>query len=158
MEAPGLPTCEVITGCGFKMPELPEFAMQPQQTNIPGLIWPDSYLNLHNAGVDRGTEVDLNKRGKFMFCACLCSGAQSCLTLSPWTTACQVPVSMEFPRQESCKWVIISFSRGSPDPGVFCISRWILYHWAIREASIAVIYEGFILLPQRTLYILTFHS
>ena len=100
MEAPGLPTCEVITGCGFKMPKLPEFAMQPQQTNIPGLIWPDSYLNLHNASVDRGTEVDLNKQGKFIFCACLCSGTQLCLTLSPWTTACQFPLSMEFPRQE----------------------------------------------------------
>ena len=101
VEATGVPTCEVITGCGFKLPKLPEFAMQPQQTNTLGLIWPDSYLNLHNASLDRGTEVDLNKQGKFMFCVC-CAQLVShvWLFLSPWTTACQVRLSMEFSRQE----------------------------------------------------------
>ena len=38
--------------------------------------------------------------------------------------------------------VIISFSRGSFQPrdqtGVSCIGRWILYHWATREASAKV--------------------
>ena len=36
------------------------------------------------------------------------------------------------------EWVAISFSRGSSQPRnqtfVSCISRWILYHWATREA------------------------
>ena len=36
------------------------------------------------------------------------------------------------------EWVAISFSRGSSEPRdqayVFCIGRWILYHWATREA------------------------
>ena len=36
------------------------------------------------------------------------------------------------------EWVAISFSRGSARPGdrthVSCISRWILYHWATRQA------------------------
>ena len=36
------------------------------------------------------------------------------------------------------EWVAISFSRGSSRPmdltRVSCIGRWILYHWAIREA------------------------
>ena len=39
------------------------------------------------------------------------------------------------------EWVAISFSRGSSWPisgstYVFCISRWILYRWATREAPI----------------------
>ena len=37
------------------------------------------------------------------------------------------------------EWVAISSSRGSSQPGdltwVSCIGRWILYHWAIWEAS-----------------------
>lgn len=63
---------------------------------------------------------------------------------------------MEFPRQEYYSG--LSF----PSPGdlltqVSPVFMWILYHWAIKEASIAVIYEGYVLLPQRTLHILTFH-
>ena len=38
------------------------------------------------------------------------------------------------------KWVAISFSRGSPWPRdqtcICCIERWILYHWATREAHL----------------------
>ena len=37
------------------------------------------------------------------------------------------------------EWVAISFSRGSSRPRdrtrLSCISRWVLYHWAIKEAS-----------------------
>ena len=42
------------------------------------------------------------------------------------------------------EWIAISFSRGSSQPRdwtrvswVFCIGRWILYHWANREALIS---------------------
>ena len=38
------------------------------------------------------------------------------------------------------EWVVISFSRGSSQPRdrthISCIGRWILYHWATREAQV----------------------
>ena len=41
-------------------------------------------------------------------------------------------------RLPGLQWVAISFSRGSSQlrdqTCIFCISRWSLYHWAIREA------------------------
>ena len=56
----------------------------------------------------------------------------------PWTVARQVPLSMEFSRQESLEWVAISYSRGSSRPRdqkhiscVSSISRQIFHHWAI---------------------------
>ena len=43
--------------------------------------------------------------------------AESCLTLvTLWTVARQVPLSVEFSRQEYLKWVAVSFSRGSSRP------------------------------------------
>ena len=52
------------------------------------------------------------------------------------TVAPQSLLSMGFPRPE---WIAIPFSRGSSKPRnqtwVSCIGRWILYHWATREAS-----------------------
>ena len=46
-----------------------------------------------------------------------------------------------FPRQEYWEWVAIPFSRGSSWMGdvthVSCIGRWILYHWATREAHVS---------------------
>ena len=50
---------------------------------------------------------------------------------------------MEFPRQEHWEWIAISSSRGSSQARdqihvscVSCTGRWILYHWAAREAHI----------------------
>ena len=37
-----------------------------------------------------------------------CSVAKSCLTVIPWTTACQAPLSMGFPRQDN--WSAFPFS------------------------------------------------
>ena len=57
--------------------------------------------------------------------------------VTPWIVACQAPLSMEFPRQEY--WSGLPF----PSPGIFLthgsnpcllLGRWILYHWASREA------------------------
>ena len=55
-----------------------------------------------------------------------------------WILASQAPYSWDFPGK---KWVVISFSRGSSWPRdwthiscVSCIGRWILNHWATREA------------------------
>ena len=75
-----------------------------------------------------------------------CLVAKLCLTLfaTPWTVAHQAPLSMRFPKQEYWKWVAISFSRGifptqGPNPH-FLHCRWILYHWATREALLLGIY------------------
>ena len=63
----------------------------------------------------------------------------SCVWLfaTPWTAACQAPLSIGFPRQE-LEWVALSFSRGSSWPKgqsqVSCIDKQILYCWATREA------------------------
>ena len=68
--------------------------------------------------------------------------AKSCLTLAtPWTAACQAPLSMEFPRQNY--WSGLQFptpwsSRPRDQTGISCVSctsRQILYHRAIWEAS-----------------------
>ena len=46
------------------------------------------------------------------------------LSATPWTVACQAPLSMGFPRQEhfsqarTLEWVAISSSRDPPDPGI----------------------------------------
>ena len=38
--------------------------------------------------------------------------------VTPWTAACQAPLSMGFPRKEYWEWVAISFSRDLPHPGI----------------------------------------
>ena len=57
------------------------------------------------------------------------------LFVTPWAVACQVPLSMEFFRQEYWSGF---HSRGSSwhkdQTHVSCIGRWILYHWATKEA------------------------
>ena len=60
---------------------------------------------------------------------------------TPWTIACQAPLSMEF-LTRILEWAAISSSRGSSQPGdrihiscVSCIGRRILYHWAAWEAT-----------------------
>ena len=57
--------------------------------------------------------------------------------MTPWTAACQPPLSMGFPRQE----LPFTSPGDLPDPGIEPKSpvsllhcRWTLYHWAIGEA------------------------
>ena len=63
-----------------------------------------------------------------------------------WAAACQVPLSMEFSRQEYWKeWVAIPLSRGSsPSRGetwVSCIARGVFTIWANSEARVHLIIE-----------------
>ena len=44
--------------------------------------------------------------------------AQSCLTVTPWTVNYQVPLSMEFSRQEHWSELPFSSPRNLPDPGI----------------------------------------
>ena len=88
-----------------------------------------------------------NKR-VLVACACMCVRAcvcaQSCLTVTPWTVACEASLSMEFFRQEYWSGLPFSTPWNLPDPGIepvscaSCIGRWILYHratWATKEAN-----------------------
>ena len=44
---------------------------------------------------------------------------QLCLTLvTPWTVACQVPLSLEFPRQESWSGLPFPSPGDLPNPGI----------------------------------------
>ena len=55
-----------------------------------------------------------------LLCVCVCVCVCWWLTciwqfVTPWTVACQAPLSMEFSRQE-LEWLVIPFSRGSSQP------------------------------------------
>ena len=67
---------------------------------------------------------------------CMLSCVQ--LFVTPWTVACQAPLSMEILQAIILEWVAISSSRGSSPPRdwtcVSCIGRLILYHWATWES------------------------
>ena len=83
------------------------------------------------------------------FCCCLAT--QSCLTLCDPKT-CSLPGSSVhgISQERILKWVAISSSRRSSWPRdqtwVSCIGRWILYHWATREAPVGSITAKYILL------------
>ena len=60
---------------------------------------------------------------------------------TPWTIACQAPMSLGFPRQEYWSGLPCPPPGGLPDPEIKTVSLWllhcrrILYHWATREAK-----------------------
>ena len=64
--------------------------------------------------------------------------------LTSWTVALQAPLSMGILQARILEWVAISFSRGSSQPrgrtSISCISRWVLSHWATREAHNTVLW------------------
>ena len=54
-------------------------------------------------------------------------------SVTPWTVACQAPLSMGFSRQEYWSGLPFPSAGDLPDPGIKhscvpCIGRWILYH------------------------------
>ena len=62
-------------------------------------------------------------------CVCACTQSLSCVWLfvTPWTVACQAPLSMGFSRQEYWRGVAISSSRGSSqarDQTLICVQDW----------------------------------
>ena len=68
---------------------------------------------------------------------------------TPWTVACQFPLSTGFFQARTLDWVAMSFSRGSSLPrnqtqvsGVCCIGRQILYHDATGKIVCIVLYLG----------------
>ena len=78
---------------------------------------------------------------------CACSVAQSYLTVTPWTAACQDPLPMGFFQARRLEWAAISSSRGSSLPRdqthISCVSRFgrrILYHYkrALRYMTLYI--------------------
>ena len=74
----------------------------------------------------------------FWFC---CLFAKTCMTLcNPMNYSMPGSSVHGFFQARILEWVAISLSRGSSLPRdgihIFCLGRWILYHWAMREAFI----------------------
>ena len=66
---------------------------------------------------------------------CVCVFSHVLLFATPWTIACQAPLSIEFSRQEY--WRISSSKGSSPlwdQTHISCIGRWILCHRVTWEA------------------------
>ena len=70
-------------------------------------------------------------------CVCIYVCALSCVQLfaTPWSVACQTPLSMEFSRQEYWSELLFPFPGDLSDPGieptslyVSCMGMWVLYH------------------------------
>ena len=60
---------------------------------------------------------------------------KSCLTLAtPWTVACQAPLSMGFSRQEYWSGLPFPSPRDLPNPGLLYSGRFFT-NWATREAT-----------------------
>ena len=79
-------------------------------------------------------------------CPIPCLHAQLCLTLCNLTDCNPTGSSGHGILQaRTLQWVAISFSRGSFPPRdwapiacIFCIGRWVLYHWATQEAPMSI--------------------
>ena len=79
---------------------------------------------------------------KFVILNCtVCTLSRVQLSVTPWTAAHQARLSMA----RLLEWVAISFSKGSSRPRdrihvscISCIGRWILYHWATKEAHLYI--------------------
>ena len=63
------------------------------------------------------------------------------LFVTPWTVAYHTPLSMGFSRQEYWSGLLFPSPEDLPNPGIkpaspalAGVGRWILYHWATREA------------------------
>ena len=63
-----------------------------------------------------------------------------------WTVVCQASLSMGFSRQEYWSGLPFPSPGDLSDPGIEtrspCIDRWILYHWATREAQWVVLEDS----------------
>ena len=68
--------------------------------------------------------------GEMCVCVCACAHMRSVVpnSLTPWTVACQAPLSMGFPRQEYRRGLPIPSTGGLPDRGsnlhLICLLHW----------------------------------
>ena len=59
---------------------------------------------------------------------------QSWLFVTPWTVACQAPLSVGFSRQEYSSGLPVPSPRDLPDPGISCTASRFFTFWATRAA------------------------
>ena len=68
---------------------------------------------------------------------------QSCLTLAtPWTVACQTPLSMGFSRQEYWSGLPFPSPGDLPDPGIKLIGRQILYTYSVTQLCLLTLCDS----------------
>ena len=86
---------------------------------------------------NNGTKLTLYKDKQIPKIGCQNGGGglvtKWCLTLvTPWTVACQAPLSMGILQARILEWVAIFFSKESSgtrdQTHISCTGRWILYH------------------------------
>ena len=84
-----------------------------------------------------------------MICCCLV--AKLCqFFVTPWTVACQAPLSMGFPRQEYWRGLTFSSPRDLPNPGIESMSL----SWKVDVDSLPLRHQGCPLMLIATLYLL----
>ena len=90
-------------------------------------------------------------------CLCACMLSHICLFVTPSTIAHQVPLSMGFSSKNigvGCHSLLQVISQPRDPTHVFCVScirRWILYHWATREAFFIMLdSHNWIICPMQT--------
>ena len=85
-------------------------------------------------------ESDMAESVLLSVCVCMLSRGQ--LSATPWTGACQAPLSMRLPREKYWSGLPFPSPGDLPDPGfepvspaISCTGRWILYHCVNWEAQ-----------------------
>ena len=101
-----------------------------------------SMNNLNSVQVWDSKKENVGTKTSFLMTVlCVCS-VVSDFFVTPWTVACQAPLSMRFPREKYCSELSLPAPGGSSQPGdqtqVSCISsigRLILCHCATWEVT-----------------------
>ena len=76
-----------------------------------------------------------------MCCAVLSQLSYVQLFMTPWTVACQAPLSMGILQGRILEWVAMPSSKGSSQPrdqtqvSLSCITGWFFTNWATREVQ-----------------------
>ena len=76
------------------------------------------FLNFEKKNIDLNCYLQLKSR----FCAVLSHFSRVWLFATPWTVACQAPLSMEFARQEYWSGLPFPSPGGLPEPGIKPVS------------------------------------
>ena len=125
-------------------------------------IWESDFsiCALKAVGILIGTVSNLEITAGSIVIFILCVSAQLLsfvlLFATSWTVACQVPLSMGFPKREY--WNGLLWSRDWTH--ISCTGKWILYHWATWEAHVNNINSSnlWIQISPHLLSLLSFHQ
>ena len=117
-------------------------------TYVPSTFYISSFLHRRwcRQSTYHGTVMSEDSRGRFIFLSVLVCSAQPLsrvrLFVTPWTVACQAPLSTGFFQPRILEWVAISSSRGSSQSRDLACISYVSFmagifstRWAIWEAS-----------------------